>query len=65
MSEVMDQNEETDTVRACTVNDFCRICANVDENLVSIYADEGADHMLEDKIKTHLPFINVFYNFYI
>jgi len=59
MDEVnMANNQETNT-QSCTVNDLCRLCANFDENMIPIYADQGADHMLENKIKTHLPFINV------
>lgn len=49
------------TIRACSLNDFCRLCANFDDNMISIYSDEGVDHLLETKIKTHLPFINVLY----
>lgn len=51
------------TIRPCTLNDFCRLCANFEDNMISIYSDEGVDHMLENKIKTHLPFINVLYTF--
>lgn len=63
MNEVMVPTEEVETMQQYTVNDFCRLCANIDDNMVPIYADEGADHMLEIKIKTHLPFINVLYIF--
>lgn len=45
------------------MNDYCRLCANKGDNMVPIYADEGADHRLETKIKIHLPFLNVLYNF--
>lgn len=51
---------EVGLLQPSTINDVCRLCANFDENMVSIYSDEGADHMLENKIKMHLPFINVF-----
>lgn len=50
---------EVGLMESSTLNDFCRLCANRDDNMVSIYSDEGADHMLENKIKMHLPFINV------
>lgn len=40
-------------------NDYCRLCANTHDNMVPIYVGQGAEHMLEIKIKTHLPFINV------
>lgn len=63
MNEIMDLNNEVGTMRQCTINDFCRLCASLDENMVHIYADEGADHMLENKIKTHLPFLNVLFTF--
>lgn len=59
MNDVMTTREDMETMQTCTINDFCRLCANLDDNMVPIYADEGADHMLENKIKTHLPFINV------
>jgi len=58
----MADNQEIN-MPSCSINDLCRLCANFDENLIPIYADEGADHMLENKIKTHLPFINVSYTF--
>lgn len=54
----MDNSQEIN-MRTCSINDVCRLCANFDENMIPIYADEGADHMLENKIKTHLPFINI------
>jgi len=57
---MMPSNE---TIQPCTVNDFCRLCANLDDNMISIYSDEGVVHMLETKIKSHLPFINVLYIF--
>lgn len=50
---------EIDLLQSSNINDVCRLCANIDDNMVSIYSDEGADHMLENKIKMHLPFINV------
>ncbi|XP_060856206.1 zinc finger protein 615-like isoform X2 [Metopolophium dirhodum] len=59
MNEVNMTNNQDISMQSCTINDVCRLCANFDENLISIYADEGADHMLENKIKTHLPFINI------
>lgn len=48
-----------ETMQSCTINDFCRLCANMDENMIPIYVNEGIDHLLEKKIKTHLPFLNV------
>lgn len=61
MNEVMAPGEELEIMQQCSINDLCRLCANLDDNMVPIYADEGANHMLETKIKTHLPFINVMY----
>lgn len=63
MNDIMTNNEDVERMQTCNINDFCRLCANVDDDMVPIYADEGADHMLESKIKTHLPFINVMYIF--
>lgn len=65
MNEVIANNDGLDTMQSCTINDICRLCANLDDNMVPIYANEGIDHMLEKKIKTHLPFINVLYTFFI
>lgn len=62
MNDVIPTREDMERMQTCTINDFCRLCANLDDNMVPIYADEGADHMLENKIKTHLPFINVILN---
>lgn len=45
-----------------TYNEYCRICANKSDNMMSIFVDEGVDHMMETKIKTHLPFLNVMYS---
>jgi len=61
MNDVEAPNDEMETTQSYTINDFCRLCANLDDIMVPIYADEGADHMLESKIKAHLPFINVLY----
>lgn len=63
MNEVNMTNNQETSMESCTINDICRLCANIDENMIPIYNDEGADHMLENKIKTHLPFINVVYTF--
>lgn len=43
------------------VNDFCRLCANTDSSMIPIFSGDGAVHMLESKIKMHLPFIKVLY----
>ncbi|XP_026820752.1 zinc finger protein 112-like [Rhopalosiphum maidis] len=59
MNEVNMANNQEINMQSCSINDLCRLCANFDENMIPIYADEGADHMLENKIKTHLPFINI------
>lgn len=65
MNEVIAHNDELDTMQTCSINDICRLCANLDDNMVPIYANEGIDHMLEKKIKTHLPFINVCIHFHL
>ncbi|XP_050529942.1 zinc finger protein 239-like isoform X2 [Daktulosphaira vitifoliae] len=56
---LVEHNEDLGSLRECNANDYCRLCANMDERMVPIYVDEGVDHMLENKIKTHLPFLNV------
>lgn len=59
---LMEHNQDLGSLRGCNANDYCRLCANTDERMVPIYTDEGVDHMLENKIKTHLPFLNVTYH---
>lgn len=59
MNEVSTPNEGIAAMQACSISDVCRLCAGIDDIMIPIFADEGAAHMLEAKIKTHLPFINV------
>lgn len=59
MNDIMTPNGGITTIHACSISEVCRLCAGIDDIMIPIYADEGAAHMLEAKIKTHLPFINV------
>jgi len=63
MNEVNMANNQEINIQSCSVHDLCRLCANFDQNMIPIYSDDGAAHMLENKIKIHLPFINVEYTF--
>lgn len=60
----MDNNVHDDNMHI-SINNYCRLCANIDESMIPIYDDQGADHMLEYKIKKHLPFLNVLYTLYL
>lgn len=64
MNETMDGHGSL-SLQDYHTNDYCRLCANTHDNMVPIYVGQGAEHMLEIKIKTHLPFINVLYKLYI
>lgn len=52
-------SDGVETEKTYNLNEFCRLCATVDERMIPIYFNEGIDHSLERKIKTHLPFLNV------
>ncbi|XP_050438560.1 zinc finger protein 354A-like isoform X1 [Adelges cooleyi] len=53
------RDDDLEALRECSANDYCRLCASIADRMVPIYVDEGADHRLENKIQTHLPFLNV------
>lgn len=55
----MNEMDNQDGLHEYGVNDYCRLCANIDENMIPIYTGDGALHMIENKIRTHLPFLNV------
>lgn len=61
MNEIMTPTQGMEAMQACSISDVCRLCAGLDDIMIPIYAEEGVVHMLEHKIKTHLPFINVIF----
>lgn len=38
---------------------LCRLCGNSNPQLMPIFSDDGDEHKLSDKIKEHLPIIEV------
>lgn len=38
---------------------LCRLCGNSSPQLMSIFSDDGNEHNLSDKIREHLPIIQV------
>lgn len=51
--------DTTNKVTFDVLDQFCRLCGTAGDQSMAIFVNEGVEHQLLDKIREHLPMIEV------